>query len=128
MLNFFRRFTKSRYGLIAVFVFLAIMALAFAAGDVTGIRSNNIGGGGSVLAKVGGSKITDTQVKERIDLFLRNLQREGQNVTMAQFLAQGGLELAVDEMINSAAIVAFAQDSGMQVSKKLIDGEIASNP
>ena len=29
MLNSFRRFTKSRFGLIAVFVFLALIALAF---------------------------------------------------------------------------------------------------
>jgi peptidyl-prolyl cis-trans isomerase D len=127
MLNSFRRFTKSRFGLIAVFVFLAVIALAFAAGDLTGI-SNSAGGGGSVVAKVGDRKITDREVRERIDLFLRNLQRDGQNVTMEQFLAQGGLDLAIDEMLNAAAMVEFAQKSGMQVSKKLIDGEIASNP
>jgi len=128
MLNFFRRFTKSRYGLIAVFIFLGIIALAFVAGDVTGIRMNGAGAGGNVVAKVGSRKITDREVRERVDLFLRNLQREGQNVTMEQFLAQGGLEMTLDEMINSAALVEFAQRSGMQVSKKLIDGEIASNP
>jgi peptidyl-prolyl cis-trans isomerase D len=128
MLNSFRRFTKSRFGLIAVFVFLAVIALAFAAGDLTGISNNAGSGGGGVLAKVGDRKITDREVRDRIDLFLRNLQREGQNVTMEQFLAQGGLELAIDEMMNAAAMVEFAQKSGMQVSKKLIDGEIASNP
>ncbi|TGX49613.1 peptidylprolyl isomerase [Sphingomonas gei] len=129
MLNFFRRFTKSRFGLIVVFVFLAVIALAFAAGDITGIQANGGGGGGGgIVAKVGKHEITDREVRERIDLFLRNLQRDGQNVTMEQFLAQGGLELAVDEMINGAAMVEFAQQSGMQVSKKLIDGEIASNP
>lgn len=129
MLNFFRRFTKSRFGLIAVFVFLAVIALAFAAGDITGIRATGGGNaGGNVVAKVGDRKITDREVRERIDIFLRNLQREGQNVTMEQFLAQGGLELTLDELINSAAMVEFAQGSGMQVSKKLIDGEIASNP
>ena len=130
MLNSFRRFTKSRFGLIAVFVFLALIAVAFIAGDLTGAGMNGVtgGSGGGVLAKVGDHKITDREVRERIDLFLRNLQREGQTVTMEQFLAQGGLELAIDEMINGAAMVEFAQGSGMQVSKKLIDGEIASNP
>ncbi|MDT8757639.1 SurA N-terminal domain-containing protein [Sphingomonas psychrotolerans] len=128
MLNFFRRFTKSRFGLIAVFVFLAVIALAFAAGDITGVRSNITGSAGGVVAKVGSRKITDREVRERIDIFLRNLQRDGQNVTMEQFLAQGGLELAIDEMINGAAVVEFARESGMQVSKKLIDGEIASTP
>lgn len=128
MLNSFRRFTKSRFGLIAVFVFLAVIALAFAAGDITGVRSNGGTGGGNVVAKVGDRKITDAELRERIDIFLRNLQRGGQNVTMAQFLAQGGLELALDEMINGASMVEFGKQSGMQVSKKLVDGEIASNP
>jgi peptidyl-prolyl cis-trans isomerase D len=128
MLNSFRRFTKSRFGLIAVFVFLAVIALAFAAGDITGVRSNGGGGGGNVVAKVGDRKITDAELRERIDIFLRNLQRGGQNVTMAQFLSQGGLELALDEMINGASMVEFGKQSGMQVGKKLVDGEIASNP
>lgn len=129
MLNFFRRFTKSRFGLIAVFVFLAVIALAFAAGDITGIRATGSGGaGGNVVAKVGDRKITDQDVRERIDLMQRDLQRRGQSVTMEQFLAQGGLELALNDLINSAAMVEFAQGSGMQVSSKLIDGDIASNP
>ncbi|WP_213981867.1 peptidylprolyl isomerase [Sphingomonas sp. dw_22] len=128
MLNFFRNFTKSRYGMIAVFVFLGLIAIAFAAGDITGLRSNGPGGGSDVLAKVGGTKITDRELRERIDRFLRNAQREGQNITMEQFLAQGGLDLALDETINSAAMIEFAKQSGMQVSKKLIDSDIANNP
>jgi peptidyl-prolyl cis-trans isomerase D len=129
MLQFFRRFTKSRFGLIAVFIFLGIMALAFAVGDITGLRSNDPGsGGGTVIAQVGDRKITDVEVRDRIERFLQNAQRQGQTVTMEQFLAQGGLDLAVDEIINNAALVAFAEQSGMQVSKRLIDGEIASSP
>ena len=129
MLEFFRRFTKSRYGLIAVFIFLGVIALAFAAGDVSGIRAmGGASSGSDTVARVGSTKISAAEVRERVDRFLRSLQREGQNVTMEQFLAQGGLELALDEMINSAALVEFAQKSGMQVSKKLVDTEIANNP
>ena len=128
MLSFFRSLTKSRYGLIAVFLFLALIALAFAAGDLTGIRASGGGSSGNVLAKVGGTRITDAELRDRIDRFIRNAQRDGQSMTMEQFLAQGGLELALDEMINSAALAEFAEDSGMKVSKRLIDGEIASNP
>lgn len=127
MLNAFRNFTKSRYGLIAVFIFLAVIALAFAAGDITGLQTSG-GAGNASLVKVGKTEITEAEVRDRIDRFLKGAQREGQNVTMEQFLAQGGLELALDEMINSAAMVEFANVSGMSVSKRLIDGEIASNP
>lgn len=128
MLNSFRRFTKSRFGLIAVFVFLAVIALAFAASDLTGISATSGNQSSTVVATVGDRKITDREVRERIDIYLRNLRNGGQNVTIEQFLAQGGFEMALDEIINSAAMVQFAQDSGMQVSKKLVDGEIASNP
>jgi peptidyl-prolyl cis-trans isomerase D len=128
MLALFRNFTKSRYGLIAVFVFLGVIALAFAAGDITGIRASGGGGGGAVVAKVGGREITSREVRERIDFFLRNAQRQGQSVTMEQFLAQGGLDYALDQIINEAALMEFGQDTGLQVSKKLIDGDIASNP
>jgi peptidyl-prolyl cis-trans isomerase D len=127
MLKSFRNITKSRFGLLAVFVFLAIIAIAFAAGDITGLQTSG-GGNSAVLAKVGDTKVTEAEVRERIDRFLRSAQREGQTITMEQFLAQGGLELTLDEMINSAAMVEFANASGMQVSKRLIDGEIASNP
>ncbi|WP_066795932.1 peptidylprolyl isomerase [Sphingomonas soli] len=127
MLRSFRNFTKSRFGLIAVFVFLAIIALAFAAGDITGLQTNT-GASNASLAQVGRSSVTESEVRDRIDRFLRNAQREGQNVTMERFLAEGGMEMVLDEIINSAAIVEFANKSGMQVSKRLIDGEIASNP
>ncbi|MEI9928017.1 MAG: hypothetical protein WDN44_10435 [Sphingomonas sp.] len=53
MLSFFRRFSKSRFGLIAVFLVLGVIALAFAASDVTGLRSAAVGGSGNVVATVG---------------------------------------------------------------------------
>ena len=72
MLNFFRKFTKSRIGLVVVFAFLAIIAIAFAASDITGVSSGVTGGGGKVIAEVDGIKITDTQVKERVDRLIRD--------------------------------------------------------
>lgn len=127
MLKSFRNFTKSRVGLVVVFFVLAVIALAFAAGDITGI-SGNSGARSATLVKVGNASITDVEVRERIDRFLSSARREGQNITMEQFIAEGGLELAVDELVNAAAMVEFANASGMQVSKRLVDGEIASNP
>ena len=128
MLKSFRSFTKSRYGLIAVFVFLAVIAFAFAASDITGMQTAGTTSRAGTVAKVGGTAITDAEVRDRIDRFIRSQQREGRTVTMEQFLDQGGLELTIDDLINSAAMLEFAQKSGMNVSKRLIDGEIASTP
>lgn len=127
MLNFFRSFTKSRWGLALVFAFLALIAIAFAASDITGVRGNS-GPGGNVIATVGKTRITDLEVRDRVQRFLREAQRSGQNVTMEQFLAQGGYEMAVNQIIDNAVVGEFARESGMSVSKKLIDGDIASAP
>jgi peptidyl-prolyl cis-trans isomerase D len=53
-----------------VFVFLGLIALAFAAGDITGAALHGAGAGGTDrAAKVGDRKITDREVRERIDIF-----------------------------------------------------------
>ncbi|MHA6720273.1 peptidylprolyl isomerase [Sphingomonas sp. RS6] len=127
MLKAFRNFTKSRYGLVAVFIFLGIIALAFAAGDITGMRNGTLGGNSTTLATVDGKAITDADVRDRIQRLMRNAQAQGQSVTMAQVLAQGGLEAALNDAINTAALESFANDHGMIVGKRLVDTEIASN-
>ena len=128
MLKAFRNFTKSRYGLIAVFIFLAVIALAFAAGDITGLKSGVTGPSGSVLAKVGNTKITDVEVRDRIERVLREYREAGQPLTMADLIQRGGVDAILEDLIETAALAEFAQDSGMQVSKRLIDSDIASAP
>jgi peptidyl-prolyl cis-trans isomerase D len=128
MLKAFRNFTKSRYGLVAVFIFLGLIALAFVAGDVTGLRTSTLGGNSTTLATVDGKAVTDADVRDRIQRLIRNAQAQGQNITMAQVLAQGGLEAALNDAINAAAVQSFGNDTGMIVGKRLVDTEIASNP
>ncbi|MGN8000627.1 SurA N-terminal domain-containing protein [Sphingomonas sp. 22176] len=127
MLNAFRNFTKSRYGLIIVFIFLGLLAIAFAASDVTGMRQGITGSSGA-LATVAGEKVTEQQVRDRLERYVRNAQAQGQNLTMAQVLAQGGFEAALNDAVNTAAIEAFANQNGMAVGKKLIDTDIVNNP
>jgi len=128
MLNAFRNFTKSRYGLIIVFIFLGLLAIAFAASDVTGMRQGISGANSGTLATVAGKDVTERHVRETLERYIRAAQAQGQNLTMAQVLAQGGFEIALNEAINTAAIEAFANQNGMAVGKKLIDTDIANNP
>ena len=129
MLSFFRNFAKSRYGLIAIFIVLGIIALAFAAGDVTGLRSIGMAGGrDKVLATVGSRKITDRDVRERIDLVIRAARQDGRNVTMAELLAAGQYENILQDLINTATIVEYSRKNGVQVTKSVIDGVIAGIP
>lgn len=128
MLNAFRNFTKSRYGLIIVFIFIGLLAIAFAASDVTGMRAGLSGANSATLATVSGTDVTERDVRDRLERYVRAAQAQGQNLTMAQVLAQGGFEAAVADAINLAAVKAFANKTGMAVGKKLIDSEIANNP
>lgn len=128
MLNAFRNFTKSRYGLIIVFIFLGLLAIAFAASDVTGMRQGISGANSGTLATVAGEDVTERHVRETLERYVRAAQAQGQNLTMAQVLAQGGFEAALNDAINTAAIEAFANRNGMAVGKKLVDTDIANNP
>lgn len=128
MLSFFRNFTKSRYGLIAVFFVLGIIALAFAAGDVTGLRSVGLAGGGHVLARVGDKTITDADMRDQLDLIQRGARQQGQAFDMDQFLAQGGYESVLQELISNAQVIEFARQNGMAVGKGTIDAKITAIP
>jgi peptidyl-prolyl cis-trans isomerase D len=128
MLSFFRGLTKSKYGVVVVFIFLGVIALAFAAGDVSGLRTGNPGSSGPALAKVGDAVLSASDVRTRIDAMLTRIRREGRPVSMEDFINQGGLEAAIEQSINGLALEEFAKQSGIRVSKALIDGEIASNP
>lgn len=127
MLSMFRNFTKSRVGLVVVFLVLGVIAIAFAAGDITGISSAG-GGKSKVLAKVGSREITDTEVNAEIERFLKARRSQGQSVTMEQFLAGRGFEMILDQQIDIASLEQFAQSSGMHVDRALIESEIANDP
>ena len=128
MLSFIRNITKSRIGLIAVFVLLGVIAIAFAASDITGSGTVGGGGSGAVVARVGDRKITESELADRVQIAADNLRRQGQDFSMAEFLENGGLDYALQQSIDNAALEEFARANGMQVSKRTVDGVIASNP
>lgn len=128
MISLIRRLIHSKIGLGIAFILIALAAIAFAAGDITG------GGGGlgsftgnsGVVAKVGGTKLTSADLQNRTQMvFDRNRQQQPE-MQMSGFLGMGGLENVLDQLIASLAFDEFARDQGMANSKRLIDGEIAS--
>lgn len=130
MLSFFRRILYSRVGVVITMGGLIIIALAFALGDVTGLR----GGGGSrvatgdVAATVGKTDIMATDLQRETQTQFRSFQRQQPGLTMAQFLAGGGLDGSIDHLIDGLALDSWAKSVGVVIGKKAIDGEIASIP
>lgn len=126
MLGFFRRIINSRAGVIVSGVVLGVIALAFALGDVTGLRSTGITG--SSVASVGGSKIGESELTDRVQSELRAAQQRTPTVDMAQFVAAGGVENVLDRMLNGLALDAFGQQQGMAISRALVGSELRNIP
>ncbi|HVF94869.1 MAG TPA: SurA N-terminal domain-containing protein [Sphingomonas sp.] len=127
MLTFFRRIINSKAGVIVTFIILGVIAVAFAAGDVTGLQS-----GGSVradsVAKVGKESVTSIELKSRVGNAFESVRQRQPTIDIAQFIAEGGYEGVLDQLINSLALSQFGREQGMVVSKKVVDGQIASIP
>ena len=128
MLSFFRRIINSRVGFIVTFVVLGVIALAFAAGDVTNLSTGSGGLTGNDVAKVGGQDITVADLTARANDELQVARQQQPTLDMAGFVAAGGLDGTLQRLITTTALQQFGHDQGMVVSKRAVDGQIASIP
>lgn len=128
MLSFFRRIINSKAGVVVTFIVLGVIALAFAAGDITGLAGNGPSLSGGSVATVGGTKISPAELRQRVQTELAGARQRIPTLTMEQLLEQGGLQSTLDRAINGVALERFGQDQGMVVSKRSIDGVIAGIP
>ncbi len=127
MLSFFRRITKSKLGIPITLGILAVIALAFAAGDINNVRSGQNASAGGVV-DVGDTRIADTEVRQRVQTAFSGFRQQQPGLDMAGFVAQGGFETVLDRTINALALAEFGERIGVVASKRAIDGEIASIP
>lgn len=129
MLSILRRLTQSKIGLTVTMIALVIIALAFAAG---GMSTFGGGGGaaasGDTIATVGKIKISADDLKTEVQNEVNAYRQQNPQLTTAQYIQGGGFDATVDRLINSLALEQFAQKQGMAVSKKAVDGQIASVP
>jgi peptidyl-prolyl cis-trans isomerase D len=129
MLSFVRRLVNSRLGLLVTFAVLVLIALAFAAGDVTGLRSNGFGGvTGTNVATVGNRSISSTDLKADAQRAMDGYRRQYPSLAMPEFIDKGGLDFALEGRINSLAIEAYALGQKIRIGKSLIDNQIATAP
>lgn len=128
MLGFFRRMIRSRLGVLVALAFLGAIALSFAAGDIKNVMSGVTGQGGGDVAKVGSTSLSGAELESRVQRVLDNNRRDNPMLTMSQFLDGGALAGVLDQMVDNLALTEFARKSGVRISKKLIDAEIAAIP
>lgn len=128
MISLIRRLIHSKIGLGVAFILIALAAIAFAAGDITG------GGGGlgsftgnsGTVAKVGSAKLTSADLQSRTQMVFDRNRQQQPDMQMSTFLSMGGMDNVLDQLIAGLAFTEFAKKQHMANSKRLIDGEIAS--
>ncbi|GGD92870.1 hypothetical protein GCM10011515_10740 [Tsuneonella deserti] len=129
MLQFFRNIFKSKYGVLLTLVFIGIIGVAFAVGDVAGTGS--LGGGisgGDRVAVVGGDKISAAELSEAASNAVDQVRQENPTVSMAAFVGQGGLTEVLDQLLDRRAISNWARDHGLRAGNNLVNSEIRRIP
>lgn len=129
MLSFFRSLINSRLGIPFTIAFVVAIGFAFAAGDITGLRTGGIGApGGDIAANVGSDSVSIAELKRRTQEDMQNFRQRQPTLDITQFVAEGGFEGTLDRLITGLAIEQFGRKIGMAVDKRVIDGQIANVP
>jgi len=128
MLKLFRSMRNSKLGVISAIVFLVIVGLSFAAGDIS--SSNQFGGvaGGDRVASVGDRKLSTADLTSAANNALEQLKQQNPRLSMRAFVAGGGLEEALGQMIDRTAVSVFGAEHGVVASDRLVDSEITKIP
>lgn len=127
MISFIRSLINSKLGAIIALVFIGLIAVAFALGDVTG--SGNFGGlSGGNVARVGKQNITLGELNDALDNRLKAERQNNPTLDMANFVEGGGLDSTLEQLVNRYAVAVFGTKYGVAVSKRLVDSEIRKIP
>jgi peptidyl-prolyl cis-trans isomerase D len=127
MISFFRRFFASRIGLPIVLAFLGLMALAFAASDITGATFGGVANSDR-MAVVGGKPVPIADLSVAVNNGLNQVREQNPTLTMPEFVAQGGFEQVVTQLLDRFAVGEYARRYGLRAGKNLVNSEILKIP
>jgi len=123
MLTFFRRFFQSKIGLPIFLGFLVLMALAFAAADISGTGFSGVSGSDRV-AVVGGEPIASTELVTATNSALEQVRQQNPTLTMPEFIAADAMDEVLRQLIDRNAIGLYAQQYGLRAGDNLVNSEI----
>ena len=129
MLSFFRRLLNSRTGITIALLFIGLIGVAFALGDATGLSSRAFRGqSGTTAITVGSQTLSTTDLTNAANVELNKLKNNQQyaELTMPDFIAQGGLDMVIERQTTMIAMTQFAQSQGIRIGRSLIDNEIST--
>ena len=128
MLQFFRSFMKSKFGIGFTLVFLVVIALAFGIGDVAGNQTFGGIAGGDRAAVVGSQRISTSELSTSVTNAFEQARQSNPTLTMQAFLAEGGLDSTLNQVISRTALAEFGRKYGLRAGKRLVDSELAQIP
>lgn len=128
MLKLFRSLLHSRIGVVFTLIFLAVIAVAFAAGDVVGLGGVTSLGGGKGVAKVGNRSISAATLNSAITNAVEQERQQNPQATAKQFVEQGEVDPLLTDLINRLAVSVWGAKHGILPSSRLVDSEITKLP
>ncbi|NNC47895.1 MAG: hypothetical protein HKO13_05630 [Sphingomonas sp.] len=126
MLSSTRNLSKSTVGKIVLVLFLAVIVASFALADLANFQTGSVGGGGNTAAQGKGFTVSEQQIDDAMQQRLRVVRQNNPEATYADLA--GEYDLIVKQLIEEAALAAFAEHNGFRLSKALVDAEIAQLP
>ena len=123
MFSFFRRFFQSKIGLPIFLAFLALMALAFVAADLTGSSFGGVGNSDRI-AVVGDEAIPASDLTVSATTALDQVRQQNPTLTMPEFVAEGGFDEVLKQLIDRFAVGEYGKDYGLRAGDNLVNSEI----
>ena len=128
MIQLFRKFFSSKLGIVITLAFLGLIAIAFASMDISSTGVFGGVSGGDRVAVVGDERIDAAELSMNATSSLDQARQSDPTITMQAFIARGGLEGVMRQLIERTTIAEFARRHGMRASDRLIDSELLQIP
>ncbi|RST30701.1 hypothetical protein HMF7854_07540 [Sphingomonas ginkgonis] len=129
MLTTLRRVSNSKGGQFIFAILLVTMLAAWGLADVTSIQSGGgfswFGGGGGV-AKVGSTSLTQADIDRALERRLQQVRQQNPNATYATIA--GDYDAIIEALLQDKTVQAMGDKADLDVSRKLVDAEIAQIP
>jgi len=127
MLASFRRLSKSTVGTSIMVIILLLILVGFAMGDIQSvIRGGGFGASADTMASVGSERVSDREMSRAMERRLSQVRQENPDADYAAIA--GDFDQLLSALIDAKALEAFAAKNGFVISKRLIDGQIATLP
>jgi len=126
MSSAFRRMSKSWIGGALMALILLMVVVGFAVQDIGSVFTGNLGMSSGALAEVGDEEVTERDLSNTMRRALNQAREQNPEASYATIASQFGPIL--DSLIDERALLAFAEDHGFVLSKRLVDAEIANLP